>query len=1098
MGAPPVVWYVVAMNGNSAHEARLIVDRQSPALKEAVWRLVREAKQDGGPLALVTVVGPSQYANLSLRQELGSDGFANVRFMLLPMLAELLGGTAMATAKRRPLTSILENVLIRAILEQAQGPLAQVREHRSTQSSVRDSFRQLRLASDSVLLELESAGGVRREVIRLYREFRQRIGDGWYDAEDMAEAAAEAVRTNAAPALRELGQLVFYLPHDLSRSEVTLIRTLARRVPCAVLLGATGDTNADAQVSDLTADLEPFLGEPQEADSENFRPSPENANQVLFPGVTSLQVAPDAHTELRGVIREIIASARAGTPLPRMAVLYGMDPPYGSLVRDELDLAGIRTAGPGWKSLGDTAVGRTLAGLLRLSASLGTEDALRRDEVFAWLTGSPVRRPRGMKREDFSPARWDVISRKAGVVRGLRQWRKEMSAYSDQKEKEAERADGEVSEAGIESMRADSRIALSALLFIEELAHDLRPPHPSANSGGASWQVFCRWTEALLRKYLRRSLTDDESAAKERIDRMLQELRAADSISSVATLPAFRQVIEDYFQRTEGHIGITGEGVFVAPFSAAAGMSFDAVWVVGMLEGSVPPPPKDDPLLPEDEWRRAGGPPVMAERSARQRYDFLSALATTPRLTFSYPATDPELRRRAFPSPWLLEQASALEGDPVTSDSLLRLNRPWLTITASLEDSLSSLEEPADRHDYDLQRLLLWRREHPSSTSGRSGAVPHPLAKEGPLTRAAHMIRGRAGRAFSEFDGNLSSVAPNSRFARNLGLYPLSSTSLESWAVCPFRYLLGHVLQLGTLDDPEEETSISRLNRGSLVHDILEKFFGEATNTDIMPVSGQGWSHENSQRLRRIAHDVFREYERRDLTGKRLLWQAEKQNILNDLDTFLVKDAELRAQYGSARTMPEAKFGGGEEWREAVDEDTRISFRGRIDRIDLGSDGNPTLIVDYKTGRSSDSIKALDADPIDKGRRLQLGAYSLAAKQQFPQTDNMPAIYWFITERGEFKSAPSEPFDINNPETLKRFHEGVSAITEGIRGGVFPANPGPRGWSNNCAFCDFNTLCQSRRFRLWERKKKDELVSGYLSLTGEGQPQLDADDNSLP
>ena len=1074
------------MDGGSKNQRRLIVDRQSSALKEALWRLIDEAKQDGGVLAPVTVVGPSQYANLSLRQELGRSGFANVRFILLPMLAEMLGGTAMAGLNRRPLASVLENVLVRAVLEQAQEPLAQVREHRSTQSSVRDSFRQLRLASDSVVQELESSGGVRREVVRLYRAFRQRIGDGWYDTEDMAEAAADAVRTSAAPALRELGQIVFYLPYDLTPNQVGLIRELARKIPCAVLLGATGDTDADTPVSDLANRLQPLLGEPQKADGKKFRHSPVDVDMPLLPGEARLRVAPDAHTELRQVIREIMVDAESGTPLHRMAVLYGMDLPYGSLVRDELDLAGIGTAGPGRKTLGDTAVGRTLAGLLRLSAGLGTEDALRRDDVMAWLTGSPVRRPRNIEREDFSPARWDVTSRKAGVVRGLRQWRKELTTYADQKEREAERNDEEISEAGIEGMRADSRAARTALLFIEELAQDLRPPRPSTGSGEANWQEFCRWAEELLRKYLRRRLPDGESAAKERIDRMLQELRSADSLHSVATLTAFRQVVEDYFQRPEGHIGITGEGVFVAPFSAAAGMSFDAVWVVGMVEGSVPPPPKDDPLLPENEWLTAGGPPVIARRSARQRYDYLSALATAPRRTFTYPATDPELRRRAFPSPWLLEQASALEGQAVTSDGLLRLERPWLTITASLEDSLSGLEVPADLHDYDLQRLLLWSRQHPSSDSERSGAVPHPLEKDGPLAEAARMMRSRAGRALSEYDGNLSSVAPNGRFALNLGRYPLSPTSLETWAVCPFRYFLGHVLHLSALDDPEEETTITGLNRGSLVHEILEKFIVEAGNAGTPPVSGQHWSDENSQRLRHIAHDVFQEYERRDLTGKRLLWQMEKQNILSDLDTFLVKDAELRAQYGSSRTMPEAKFGERGEWKEAIDEDTQISFRGRIDRIDLDSGGNPALIVDYKTGRSADSIKALDADPIDKGRHLQLGAYSLAVKERFPEAERVPAIYWFITERGEFKPAPSEPFDINEPEILKRFREGVSVVTEGIRSGAFPANPGPQGQGSNCTHCDFNTLCQSRRSRHWDRKKQDALVSGYLSLSGDG------------
>ena len=1081
------------MNSNRAPKGLLVVDRQSPALKEALWRLVREAKQDGGILAPVTVVGPSQYANLSLRQELGRNGFANVRFVLMPMLAELLGGAAMARANRRPLTSVLENVMVRAVLDQAGEPLSQVREHRSTQSSVRESFRKLRHVPDSVLSELETSGGVRREVVRLYRDFRERTAEGWYDNEDMARAAADAVGADAAPALRELGQLVFYLHHDLTPGEVNLVRALALRRPCAVLLGSTGDNDADAPLNELAATLRPLLGEPQVADGGGSQVPHESRQQVLLPGEAEINVAPDAHTELRCVIREIMAKAQSGIPFHRMAVLYGMDPLYGSLVRDELALAAIPAAGPGRKSLGDTAVGRTLAGLLNLAAGLGAEDALRRDDVMAWLTGIPVRRPRKMKRADFSPARWDSISRKAGVVRGLRQWRKELTTYADQREREAEKADDEVSGASLDVMREDSRAARAALFFIEELAHDLRSPR-----NGARWQEFCRWAEELLRKYLRRSLSDDESAARERVYRMLQELQAADGLDSVATLTAFRQVVEDYSQRTEGHIGITGEGVFVAPFFAAAGMSFDAVWMVGMVEGSAPPPPKDDPLLPDDEWRRAGGPPVLARRSARHRYDYLSALASAPRRALSFPAADPELRRRAFPSPWLLEQASALEGDAVTSDSLLRLKRPWLTVTVSLEGSLSDLEVPADRQDYDLQRLLLWKREHPSTVPRRNDDVPHPLAKYGPLARAAHMVHGRSDSSLTEYDGNLSSVAENARFAMTLGRYPLSPTSLETWALCPFRYFLGHVLHLSALDDPEEETTISRLNRGSLVHEVLEKFIEDARETGNLPTPGQFWGEESSHRLRQIANDVFHEYEMRDLTGRPVLWLVEKQNILGDLDEFLAKDAELRAQYGSASTIPEAKFGRRDEWRAAVDEGTQVAFRGNIDRIDLNSDGSPTLIVDYKTSRSADSIKALNADPIDRGRRLQLGAYSLAARQRFPQAERLPAIYWFVTERGGFKTAPDEPFDINDSETLGRFREGVSAIVEGIRGGVFPANPGAQGWGSNCTHCDFNTLCQSRRVRHWERKRDDPLLSGYLSLSGEDRPQLVGDDSSLP
>ena len=48
-----------------------------------------------------------------------------------------------------------------------------------------------------------------------------------------------------------------------------------------------------------------------------------------------------------------------------------------------------------------------------------------------------------------------------------------------------------------------------------------------------------------------------------------------------------------------GRLGATGQGVFVSPFAAAAGMSFDVVWLVGMIEGGAPPSLPPDPLLPE-------------------------------------------------------------------------------------------------------------------------------------------------------------------------------------------------------------------------------------------------------------------------------------------------------------------------------------------------------------------------------------------------------------------------------------------------------------------------------------------------------------------
>ena len=384
-----------------AVRARLLVGRQSPGLREALWGLVREAQRDDA-LAPVTVVGPSSYANLSLRQELGAGGFANVRFILLPVLAELLGGAAMARSGRRPLTAVLERVWLREVMAGATGPLAPVRDHAATQASVRASFAELRQVGEDVLAGLETKGALRRELVTLYREFRRKVGKEWYDAEDLVEAAAGAVRQGEAPALADLGTILFYLPRRVSPAELGLIEALAERRLCYVVLGTTGDDDADGPVEALAGSLDATMG-------ARVAVEPGDVEDGRRQGEARLHVAPTAHEEVRWAIRRIAQEVREeGTPFHRMAILYRMDNPYASLVRDELRMAGIPMAGPDRQTLADSAAGRTLMGLLGMP-----EGEFRRADVMEWLTSCPVRPP-GVTGGGFSPSRWDSLTRAAG------------------------------------------------------------------------------------------------------------------------------------------------------------------------------------------------------------------------------------------------------------------------------------------------------------------------------------------------------------------------------------------------------------------------------------------------------------------------------------------------------------------------------------------------------------------------------------------------------------------------------------------------------------------------------------------------------------
>ncbi|MDE2841964.1 MAG: hypothetical protein OXN21_01140, partial [Chloroflexota bacterium] len=488
----------------------------------------------------------------------------------------------------------------------------------------------------------------------LYREHRQNLMGAWYDPEDLTAKAAEVVGLGQAAALDDLGHIVIFLPRTVSPAEASLIDALAREGRCSVILGLSGDAQADGPTEGLARELEGVLGNAVAIGGTGDSPG-------ALAGEADLHVAPTTHEEMRWVIRQIVEEADArGTPFHRMAVLYRMENPYGAVIRDELALAGIPMAGPGRDTLAETTVGRTLRGLLSLA-----EKDFQRDELMDWLTSCPVSPP-GVRPEGFNPTLWDTISRSAGVVGGLDQWRERLENYARNTMARAdddERTDA-ISEARASAMRDSAAAGLELRRFVLDLAEAVKPP-----ADGSRWEAFSDWASGLFGQYL-----DSVSAAtnaaewerfeseKESVERILKEIAAADAINARATAEEFKQVVEASLQVPQGHLGPTGQGVFVSSFQNGVGMSFDRIWLVGMIEGSVPPAQRPDPLLPETALASAGSLTRSRRLAAQERYEYLSALATAPRRTLSYPLADSGSRRRAHPSRWLLEHAHRAGG----------------------------------------------------------------------------------------------------------------------------------------------------------------------------------------------------------------------------------------------------------------------------------------------------------------------------------------------------------------------------------------------------------------------------------------------------
>ena len=1039
------------------------------AARNRLQALVAEAKR-GDSLAPVTVVPPNTYAGIGLRRILAGDsGLLNVRFMPLARLAEQLGAPTMASQRRRPLTAAVEMAVIRKVAMEALGrePLGSMAGHPTLHESLQAAFKELVRLTGDELDTLAAEGPLRQATVELYRRFREETAE-YYGPEDEAWAAAEAVRSGRGqPALQDVGALVFFLLARPTPGETALLAALSDAAQCSLIVGRTGEAVIDdaegewwKQISEATADGSVEL---------DARPD-------------SIASAPDAREEVRQAVRDMLQRAEAGVPFHRMAALYRRQDPYAFQLRMELGFAGIPVAGPDPTPLRDSAPGRLLAGMLDVIGQDFSRGALMR-----WLANAPVWNVASNRSASSELQRWEGLSREAGVVRGLEQWRERLRGLTASAARRRQGAEGrgDLTEAQVRGYIEAIACAERLLEFVEQLAQDIPP------SDGSPWSAFAEWAREAIDRYGqgKNDWPTQQQDALGRVESALEELGKLDAVEPATTLAWFQQALDHALSVHMGRIGATGTGVFVAGLGAATGMEFDTVWLLGMSEGDYPARSGEDPLLPE--YVRAqvptGSLPLRREAQLRERRDYLAALASGNQRRLSYSRVDPITRRAQYPSPWLLEAAStlALADERVTSEQLHTYNAPWLTVIESMEDALRLAEggRAADGHEYDLLSLARFQK-----TGSRLRW--HPLASEGvPLGRALAMDRARATNELTEWDGFVGAIAGSSGQLGGSLSQVMSPTRLESWATCPYRHFLGNVLNLSVWETPEDVLTISPLERGSLVHTILERFFKEAMDTGG-PLPHQGWTLLQRKRLRDLAQEEFREAERRGVTGRRVLWDVAQEDILQDMERFLDDDEQYRADEGMQPRHSEYAFGfDGPPVALALPDGGAIQFRGFIDRVDVAQDGRRAVVMDYKTGSSRPYGKMDDA-PLMAGKRLQLPVYALAVRETLLPDAVLRAEYWFISANGGYIRVP-----VTLDAIEAQFRSTVQAIVEGVRGGIFPANPGPPGFGGpeNCRYCDFQRICPTNKLALWARKVDSPQVAAYKMLSGAADADAEED-----
>ena len=1031
---------------------RLLLVHHGPAARAALFGAIADA-QSGDRLAPVTVAVPSPLSGLALRRALGaSAGLVNVHFTALARVAELLGAPGLAAAGRRPLAGPLRAEAVHAVLSADPGPLAPVAGHPSTTQHLAATFRELARVPATSLPAIAARGPRAAAVVRLFESYRARIAD-YYDENDLVLAAAAAIADGTASA-DETGHVIVHLPLGLSPGEHTLIEALATHDRCTVLLGLTGDAEVDRAQAEIHADrLAAALG-----------PAVVLGPEPAVPIAKAIVSAPDPEDEVRAVVRRLLARSATGSSLAGAAILFRAPEPYARLLPEVLDAAGLPWNGSSPRRVADCAAGRVLLGLLALP-----DGDLARDEVAAWLASGPVRDPADDLR--VNAARWDTLSRQAGVVQGTHQWAERLGAFHggiDAKLQSA-RTEGDESEWQAQRLERDRADVAALQVFVADLAARLAPPDRP------TWATLAAWARGLHDHYLggeghRTDWPEPELVGARRVEEALAELGGLDAFDDRADLARFRRALAAELDAPVGRVGRFGTGVLVGQLGQGYAADFEVVYVLGGAEGTLPPRGREDPLLPDRD--RAGAPNLSlhADRRLEERRDYLAALASATERVLTFPRADPRAQRKRLPARWVVESARTLGDRDITAEQLRDADeQTWLEVVSSFAHLVTN-GEPGSETEYALRSLSEARGAH-------RDLARHPLTA-GMLARGFVAAADRASKHASPYDGfvgNRPDLAPGAS-------RPTSPTALQDWAKCPFRYFLSRVLRLRAIPRPEATESLSSLDRGGLMHAILEEFVRDSP-APATPASP--WTLDDAGRMAEIVDRHCNDAEARGITGRAVIWELERRHLFEDALHFLEVDQAVRTDHGVLPAPDGLERAFGVDGEPAVDVEVAggrtVTFRGRIDRVDRSPDGRDVVVYDYKTGRSRPD---LGDDPVGAGRYLQLPVYALAAKDR-ERAERATAFYWYIGDHGD---TPFVGVDLD--EAHERFVEVVGTIAAGIEGGCFTAVPGERTYNpraqretfESCAFCDFDRLCPVDRGTMAERKQDDPANLPFRNL----------------
>ena len=517
--------------------------------------------------------------------------------------------------------------------------------------------------------------------------------------------------------------------------------------------------------------------------------------------------------------------------------------------------------------------------------------------------------------------------------------------------------------------------------------------------------------------------SEDDSDQKDRtaLAEVLAILKLLINAANVVPMGSEREITWDTFRRDfidairDGKIPKDPgtQAIQFSTLNAVRSLSVDYLFVLGLAEGEFPRRQKADPFYSQIE-RAASNLPLRLEDPSEDANLWWQTINNCRR---SLTILRPWLDSRGVP--WLPSPYWRAVIDPLAG--LVEKRLPMA--------SLPAVREAASRAE-----LLL------SLADTESEAVPAELEGQWlAIKRAQEVAAQRSSwRPPGIYEGVIASSDLLNELTHKFGSdHVWSPSRLNNYGNCPYGFFAEHILDIETKAEPEE--GFDAMQRGRLIHSVLEAYYLQLRSEDLPPTL----SNQSAvlDRLEAVFNQTFSWAPQRYGFRPGPLWEYEQEELGRILRAFVRWECEENQEFADYRPLYLELFFGFSRSSHGMlvfdDADSlKIKVRGIIDRVDVNDKGQ-AVVIDYKSGSGLFSKR-----DIGRGLAFQTPLYALAVDQLFSHISSVSVSKYLLVTARKASGVLKFSGPVSENETVQAAIDRAGAFVHNVRHGFFPSAPG--------------------------------------------------------